>query len=289
MFYYKMYGLLVCSEIEIEAGYPAKEDKPDVMIRMINPDECMPDLHIIDRTYGVVRLVDDTYFLIRNGSEIIIKANEKTNWFNVTSYIVTEALPSILFQRGIFTIHGSCIEINDGAIVITGASGAGKSSLANEFLESGYRMLADDTVGITVNDEGVYTIPAFPQRRLVADLVEHLGLEKENLIDLNEEKQKFAINIDSQYCPQKRTFKVLVQVYKHSGKTVEIVEITGADKLRFLMDASYEYMLYANDKLRKEEIVDMVKICNNVSFYAMYRPKQGYTTKEQMNLIISKL
>ena len=289
VFYYIMYGLLICSEIEISAGYPAHEDTPDVIIRMINPDETMPDKHIVDRIYGVVRLVDDTNILIRNGSEIVIEANDKTDWFNVISYISTEALPAILFQRGIFTIHGSCIEIKDGAIVITGASGAGKSSLANEFLDSGYRMLADDTVGIAVDNEGVYTIPAFPQRKLVGDMVEHLGLDKDKLIDLKEDKRKYAINVDTQFCPDKRPFKALVQIYKYPGKTVEIKEITGAGKLRFLMDTSYEYMLYANDKLQQNEIMDMVKICNEVSFYAVLRPEVGYTTKEQMQRIITKL
>ena len=133
MFFYRMYGLLVCSELEIQAGYPEDEGEPDVIVRMINSEEVMPELHIIDRVYGVVKLIDDTYFLIRNGAEIIIQSSDKTDWFKATQYLVTECLPAILFQRGIFTIHGSCIEVEDGSVVITGASGAGKSSLANEF------------------------------------------------------------------------------------------------------------------------------------------------------------
>ena len=289
MFYYRMYGLLVCSEIEIKAGYPENEGQPDVIVRMIRPDETMPEVHVVDREYGVIRLADNTYFLIKNGSEIIIKSNDKTDWFKATQFIATECLPAILFQRGIFTIHGSCIEIMDGSVVITGASGAGKSSLASEFFDAGYKLMADDTVGLSVDENGVYTIPAFPQRKLVGYMAERMGLDKAKLIDLGEDKPKYAINVDSQFCTQKRQFKALVQVCKYQGETVEIEEVTGAEKLRFLMNTSYEYMLYANDKLHKNEIVEMVKICNEVPFYMVLRPETGYTTKEQMKLIITKL
>ena len=124
---------------------------------------------------------------------------------------------------------------------------------------------------------------------LVGDMVERMGLDKDKLIDLGEDRPKYAINVDSQFCTQKKQFKALVQVCKYQGETVEIEEVTGAEKLRFLMNTSYEYMLYANDKLHKNEIVEMVKICNEVPFYMVFRPETGYTTKEQMKLIITKL
>ena len=59
MFYYRMYGLLVCSEIEIKAGYPENEGQPDVIVRMIRTDETMPEAHVVDRECGVIRLADN--------------------------------------------------------------------------------------------------------------------------------------------------------------------------------------------------------------------------------------
>ncbi len=289
MYYYKMYGLIVCSEFEMQAGYPALKQEYDVMVRMIKEDEVMPKLHIPDRQLGVVKMIDDTIFWIRNGREIIIKPSEKTDWFNALQFVATECLPVILFQREIFTIHGSCIELEDKAIVITGESGAGKSSLANEFVNSGYRMLADDTVGIRVDNEGVFTIPSFPQRRLVEDLILHLGMDRTNLFDLKSSKKKYVINIGSDYCDEPRRFMALVWLIKYQGEKVMIREVTGGEKLKFLMETSYEYRLYANDKLRQNEIMDMVKICNEVVFLNVFRPNEGYTTKEQMRQIVTKL
>lgn len=284
-----MYGQLVRSEIEIEAGYPDNEGKADVVIRLLRPDEIMPEEHIVGRKSGVVRISDDTFFWIKDGNEIIIKPNDKTDWQKAKGYLINECMPAILFQRAIFTIHGSCVEINGGSVVITGASGAGKSSLSNEFLSAGYRLIADDTVGILVNNDGVFTLPAFPQRRLVGDMVDRMGLHKDELIDLKEDIPKYAINVGEQYCSEARPFSILVQLLKYPGETVEIHEITGVDKIRFLMDTSYEYLLYINDKLQKEEILEMVKICNNVPFFVMLRPEEGYTTKEQMNQILTNL
>ena len=289
VFYYRMYGQLVCSEVEIEAGYPVDEGEADVVIRTLRSYEVMPQEHAVDREFGVVRLRDDTFFWLRNGYEIIIKANDNTDWQKAKQYLVTECLPAILFQKGIFTIHGSCVEIDGGSVVISGASGAGKSSLANEFLYAGHRLIADDTVGLSVNESGVYTLPAFPQRKLVGDMVERLGLNRGELIDLNEDEPKYAIDVGTQYCNEPRKLKALVQIYKYLGNTVEMQEVTGAEKLRFLMNTSYEYMLYVNDKLHKEEIMDMVRICNEVPFFVLFRPEKGYTTKEQMQQIITML
>lgn len=289
MFYYRMYGQLVESEIELDAGYPADEGVADVIVRMLRSEEIMPELHVVDREYGVVKLVDETLFWIKSGNEIIMKANEHTDWFKALQYLVTECLPAILFQKGIFTIHGSCVEYNNEAIVITGFSGSGKSSLANEFLDAGCRLIADDTVGIDINEDGVLATPAFPQRKLVGDMVDRLGLNREELIDLREETPKYALNLGENYCSEPKKFRALVQVYKYPGDEVVINEITGAAKLKFLMETSYEYMLYANSRLQKTDIEDMVKICNAVEFYAVLRPENGYTTEKQMNAIISKL
>lgn len=289
MFHYRMYGLLVESELELEAGYPVEAGESDVLVRMIRNEETMPELHIVDRDYGVVRLVDETLFWIKSGNEIIMKANEHTDWLKALQYLVTECLPAILFQRGIFTIHGSCVEYNNEALVITGFSGSGKSSLASEFLNSGCRLIADDTVGIDIASDGIYATPAFPQRKLVGDMVDKLGLNRDELIDLREEIPKYALNLGDNYCSEPKKFRALVQVYKYPGDKVVINEITGAAKLKFLMETSYEYMLYANSRLQKKDIEDMVKICNAVEFYAVLRPENGYTTEKQMNAIISKL
>lgn len=97
---------------------------------------------------------------------------------------------------------------------------------------------------------------------------------------MNEDEPKYAIDVGTQYCNEPRKLKALVQIYKYPGTSVEMQEVTGAEKLRFLMNTSYEYMLYVNDKLHKEEIMDMVRICNEVPFFVLFRPEKGYTTKE---------
>ena len=77
--------------------------------------------------------------------------------------------------------------------------------------------------------------------------------------------------------------EMLDQSNKQSyGREMRIVSLT-------INGAKLNLADYANDKLHKNEIVEMVKICNEVPFYMVLRPETGYTTKEQMKLIITKL
>jgi serine kinase of HPr protein (carbohydrate metabolism regulator) len=48
-------------------------------------------------------------------------------------------------------IHASCVELDDGAVLLRGPSGAGKSDLALRLIDRGARLVADDRVDLTVH------------------------------------------------------------------------------------------------------------------------------------------
>ena len=53
-------------------------------------------------------------------------------------------------------IHATALSINDCAVLITGASGSGKSSLGLQLISLGAKLIADDQVFITHRDDGVW-------------------------------------------------------------------------------------------------------------------------------------
>lgn len=53
---------------------------------------------------------------------------------------------------GIRRMHGSCVAKEDGAILLLGPSGSGKSDLALRLLAFGFELVADDQVLITDGD-----------------------------------------------------------------------------------------------------------------------------------------
>lgn len=57
------------------------------------------------------------------------------------------------------TVHASCIAIRGIAVVITGASGSGKSDLALRLIDRGAALVSDDYTVLTPSAEGLVASP----------------------------------------------------------------------------------------------------------------------------------
>lgn len=56
-------------------------------------------------------------------------------------------------------LHGSCVEIFEGGLLILGPSGVGKSNLVLTFLDRGHFFVADDAVELNVENHQIFARP----------------------------------------------------------------------------------------------------------------------------------
>lgn len=71
-------------------------------------------------------------------------------------------------------LHASCVALGDQCVLITGASGAGKSSLALELLALGMVLVADDKVILNASDPQLHA--SAPDRLRGMIEARHVGL-----------------------------------------------------------------------------------------------------------------
>ncbi|WP_226624274.1 HPr kinase/phosphorylase [Alloyangia pacifica] len=69
-------------------------------------------------------------------------------------------------------LHATAVAVNGRALVIRGASGAGKSGLALEMMARGAQLVADDRVVLTLEGNTLWASPPAP----LAGLIEARGL-----------------------------------------------------------------------------------------------------------------
>ena len=69
-------------------------------------------------------------------------------------------------------LHASAVEIGGHAVLLTGASGRGKSDLALRLIDRGAVLIADDQVQLTVDDARLLASPP----AAIAGLVEIRGI-----------------------------------------------------------------------------------------------------------------
>jgi hypothetical protein len=119
-------------------------------------------------------------FSVRDGSEIVVDPVASPDPFEVRNYLYGTGLGLICHQRGVFPLHGSCLQLGEGAVIFSGNSGSGKSTLAAALAHRGYTLMADDVCVLTETDRGWVVWPAFPRVKLLpASLQAILGVEAE--------------------------------------------------------------------------------------------------------------
>jgi hypothetical protein len=105
-------------------------------------------------------------FSVRNGSEIVIDPLVSLNSVVLRNYLFGTVLGLVCHQRGVFPLHGSCLQLGDGAVIFSGNSGAGKSTLAAGLAHRGHTLMADDVCVLTETHGGWVVWPAFPRVKL---------------------------------------------------------------------------------------------------------------------------
>lgn len=122
-------------------------------------------------------------FLVRNGNEIIADPLPEADEQLVRLPLLGAVLSVLLHQRGELVLHASAVAVDGEAVVFMGAKGQGKSTTAAALYAQGHCLIADDTVAISLDDQGRLIVkPGFPQLKLWPEAAwSSLGDEPDNL------------------------------------------------------------------------------------------------------------
>ena len=69
---------------------------------------------------------------------------------DLTTYLYGAVLGFLLRSRGVLAMHASCVANEDGAILLAGDSGAGKSTTAAALDRRGWRVVSDDLTALSL-------------------------------------------------------------------------------------------------------------------------------------------
>lgn len=109
-------------------------------------------------------------------------------------FTISEALGCLLFQRGLFLLHASSVQVGQEAFCFMGEPGAGKSTTASAFVKHGSRLLSDDLTAIAFDKHNCpYVLPAYPQLKIWENTVVGLDFDPTQLSPVSEGINKFAM------------------------------------------------------------------------------------------------
>ena len=239
---YRAYGLRIHANIDCPAlpQDPHPSDEPDVVISL-SENGSSPSSPLQGGGYTVqpgqfhLHVPEVARYSVEQGKRIVIEPIAGSSPERIRLFLLGSAMGALLYQRGLFPLHGSAIDTPFGVMIFVGTQGAGKSTLAAEFLHRGYRLLSDDICAIQRAAEGLRVLPALAHIRLCADAYDRLERPRGAHFDVD----KFLVPMGNRYCPDPRPLKAIHILSDQEGGVPRFEVLRGFDRLRYLLDNLY--------------------------------------------------
>lgn len=297
MNHYKIYGMHFTSDfafiqLETLSGKEAEEPVIFTVSEGIIPKEYKLEKSCYSRIGKPVSyLANHTcYLLVENGNRIVYERKPRAEDNNLNAYLLGWGLAMLCFQQGKASIHCSCVADKDGAILISGRSGSGKSTITTAFLKAGYTLVTDDMAVITHDDTGkICALPAYPYQKLCRDAAEKDGMDLKGLIYIDEKKDKFLIPYKGTLPTEPLPIRAMLILDWKDETGVRINSIEGVNKLYACMDTLFLKVLFKENLYCAENVTACLQLASAVPIYAVSRKKRCDTAGDVVKKLTKAL
>ena len=308
MYYYKLYGLTVASELEIPdakivaLGQTARNVDVTATLAPVSQDFLHNEEYIqITDAWGYYVQSPRHFFMrcfgydfeITDGDSIIVDAHKQdTGNSDLCTFILGSAFGVIGMQRSLIPIHGAAVVTGDASVIITGDIGSGKSALLSSLVMSGYKYLTDEISMVFTKKGKPFVIPSYPQRKIDATTAGETGDSISDTAMLDEGgRDKFAVRRASEWLDETLPLSCIVEVVplmRRDGAafTPEIKEITGHESLKLVMRNQYRTQFVATIGVHPGSMKRLLEITSSIKTYQLLRPAEGFSINETARIIV---
>lgn len=239
---YLAYGLRIHTDLECPElrSHFIETENPDVTVQLLPAsteelDSLETSGYEVQPRVFRMHVPGVAQYRVEDGSRILITPFPNAQAEELRLFLLGSAMGALLYQRGLFPLHGSAVETSWGAMVFVGAQGAGKSTLAAEFHRKGYRLLSDDVCAVESTPEGLRILPALVQFRLCSDAYERLGAPKGARFSVD----KFVVPMGEGYCTHPLPLRAIHILSDHDSSTPKFEVLHGFDRVQRLLENLY--------------------------------------------------
>ena len=238
---YKAFGLVIESCFPI-AQIPEVESGP-VDVRIVRSElNSLPKEQRLNPGdgYNFFRGEDNCLHRVSGGNLIEIDPLPDFSESQLGMYLMGSCMGAILHQRGFMLLHGSCVTDGKRAVLITGDSGAGKSTTAAEFLKRGWKLVTDDVTCLFHDVDTPMVQPSYPSQKLWQDAMDRYEKSSDDIHSLyvTENREKFGVNVAASFYDSVCPLSMIVRLVADDSPC-GLYPIEGIAKVDQLMRNSY--------------------------------------------------
>ncbi len=276
---YRVYGLRVRTEIACPGlpDDPHPDRAPDVSIRLLPPlAQAAPPLEngYYEVRPGTFRLAVQGVgrYLVEQGSRISVEPLAGAAPEEICLFLMGSVLGALLYQRGLFPLHGCAVETRWGAMIFVGPQGVGKSTLAAQFFRRGYRLLSDDVCAVDFSHGALSVLPALAHLRLCADA--YLRLDSPSGAAFHVDK--FIVPMHDRYCPHPVPLRAVHVLADSAHATPSFALLHGFDRVRQLLHNLYRPQFLQGQQTQSRLMHAALHIAQDASVAAVSRRRDPH-------------
>jgi hypothetical protein len=224
---------------------------------------------MLDKNHFIFFYSDGLRFAVaRNGQQVIGDWPDDYSLEDAATYLLGPILGFVLRLRGVLPLHASCVAVDDWAIALLGAPGAGKSTTAAAFAQLGYPIVSEDVVALAECGESFWVQPGYPRINLWPSSVKALFGAEDALPIVTPAWGKRFLAVDQNGLRFQREPLPLSAIYflreRDSDSQIPVIEpLEGMAALMTLVENTYvNYVL--NDSMRGHEFDVLGRLASKV-------------------------
>lgn len=176
------------------------------------------------------------------GSELVVNAANDVPAALIEHFIADQVIPRAMAGDGHYILHSATIQIDDRSIMILGASGRGKSTLAASFHAAGRELLGDDATIVTWPDEQPSACPVYKSLRLLPDSIEALLPSSTDTVAVSDLTWKRRVVLPDDGSPSSRPLPIaalFVIAEPAIDSTIDIQPMTAGETCMALVENAF--------------------------------------------------
>lgn len=299
---YSLFGLTLTSQIQLPApAYTSAVPAPDGKIEWDRVPDGLEQPIVatqyveIDAQRWLLRAQEmaGARFLVSNGESIRVERTKIPNQATsvaLRQFLLGSCMGAIQLQRGRVPLHGNTIANEDGALLIAGAIGAGKSTLTMALLRQGYQLVADDlSVLSQVPGRETTVAPGIPRIKLWRDTCELFGVRWSELPRVHPQLDKYLVPLEPHSDSNAGPLRAIVLLVAAPINRPTIEEFGGMRKLIELQAHLYKIGLDQARRVWPWIFGALATLADSTPIYLLRRPAGGFHPAALVDLIHTEI
>ncbi len=222
-------------------------------------------------------------YLVSEGREVVVYPHVDADPDRVRHMLLGPVLAQVLWQRGLFALHGAVLEVGDKRFAFVGASGEGKSTLALALLQAGHTLFCDDVAVLDWQARPVLVRPSFPRLRAHADTLAQLNQDRAGLAQAHRELEKWLVPARQFATQPKPLDRIYVLATCDQNLCAEHIEPGQA--MMALLRQTYYAQQFAGLYGVSQHLARAGALAQAVPVYRLLRPKRWQQLAEVVQFI----